>query len=299
MSTLNSPDVELALIPPMRDLGGGFHVRRALPSRPHMMVGPFIFFDHMGPASFKPGDGLDVRPHPHIGLATVTYLFAGEILHRDSLGKVQPIRPGEVNWMVAGRGIAHSERTPPDVRASGGPIAGIQLWLALPKDHEETAPSFVHHDADALPSFHEHGARVRVIAGSMNGMNAPTQTFSPMCYADIVLDAGGRFTIPSQYAERAMYVAEGAIELAGGVVEGGQMLFLKAGKAIDIASRAGARVMLLTGEPLSEPRHIWWNLVSSSRERIEQARQYWIDKKFEGVPGETEFIEAPAYATPR
>ena len=287
------PAVEHVIVPPVRDLGGGFHVKRVLPAREQMMVGPFIFFDEMGPAHFKSGEGLDVRPHPHIGLATVTYLFAGEILHRDSVGSVQSIRPGEVNWMTAGRGIAHSERTGPEVRASGGPIAGIQLWLALPKRDEEIAPSFTHFDAPQLPAIAQDGVELTVIAGEWQSVRSPVQVFSPLFYADARCSPGARLTMPADYTQRALYVTEGALELSGHRVDAGHMVILEPGKEVTFNSAARARVMLLGGEPLAEPRYIWWNLVSSSLERIHQARDEWRSGRFALVPGETEIIPAP------
>jgi redox-sensitive bicupin YhaK (pirin superfamily) len=285
--------IDHIIVPPVRDLGDGFHVKRVLPARERMMVGPFIFFDEMGPAHFNSGEGLDVRPHPHIGLATVTYLFQGEILHRDSVGSVQAIRPGEVNWMTAGRGIVHSERTSPDVRASGGPIAGIQLWLALPKRDEEIAPSFTHFDAPQLPKIEERGVEITVIAGEWLGVRSPVKAFSPMFYADTRLSTAAKLSLPAAYEQRAVYVTEGALELNGHRLEAGRMLILQAGKDVTLTAVDNARVMLIGGEPLDEPRYIWWNLVSSSLERIHQARTEWAAGKFARVPDETEFMHAP------
>ena len=287
--------VETLIVPRTRDLGDGFEVRRALPSMRRRMVGPFIFFDQMGPAVFRSGHGLDVRPHPHIGLATVTYLFEGEILHRDSLGTVQPIRPGAVNWMVAGRGIAHSERTPPEARTTGGRLFGIQIWVAVPKQHEETAPSFAHTPAEALPVLEDGGSRVRLIAGSMYGARSPVSTLSELFYADAVLAAGARLPVSPGHEERAAYVAEGAVELGGETYTAGQLLVLRPGADVVLAGTApaGARVLLFGGEPMDGPRHIWWNFVSSSRERIEQAKADWTAGRIGPVPGETEFIPLP------
>jgi redox-sensitive bicupin YhaK (pirin superfamily) len=287
--------VETIIVPRTRDLGDGFEVRRALPSVRRRMVGPFIFFDQMGPAVFRSGHGLDVRPHPHIGLATVTYLFEGEILHRDSLGTVQSIRPGAVNWMVAGRGIAHSERTPPEVRAQGGRLFGIQIWVAVPKQYEETAPSFAHTPAEALPVLEDGGARVRLIAGSLYGARSPVATLSELFYADAVLAAGARLPLTSAHEERAVYVAEGAVECGGATYATGQLLVLRPGAEVTVAatSPAGARVLFFGGEPMDGPRHIWWNFVSSSKERIEQAKADWKAGRVGQVPGETEFIPLP------
>jgi len=287
--------VETLIVPRTRDLGDGFEVRRALPSVRRRMVGPFIFFDQMGPAVFRSGHGLDVRPHPHIGLATVTYLFEGEILHRDSLGTVQSIHPGAVNWMVAGRGIAHSERTPPELRATGGRLYGIQIWVAVPKQHEETAPAFAHTPADALPVLEDAGTRVRLIAGGLYGARSPVGTLSELFYADAVLAAGARLQVPASHEERAVYVAEGGVELGGQVYGTGQLLVLRPGAegVLTGPGPTGGRVLLFGGEPMDGPRHIWWNFVSSSKERIEQAKADWTTGRIGPVPGETEFIPLP------
>jgi redox-sensitive bicupin YhaK (pirin superfamily) len=281
------------IVPRTRDLGGGFEVRRVLPHVGHRMVGPFIFFDAMGPTQFAPGQGLDVRPHPHIGLATVTYLFEGEILHRDSLGSLQPIRPGDVNWMVAGRGIAHSERTAPELRQSGTRLRGLQSWIALPHEHEETAPRFDHHPARTLPLIEGEGVSVRLIAGALFGKEAPVRSFSDMIYADIALAPGARLALPRSHAERALWLVEGEIEIGGAREAAGQMLLLGAALEITIAAAQGARLMLLGGEPMDGPRHIWWNFVSSSQERIELAKAEWKAGRFAAVPGESEFIPLP------
>ncbi len=257
------------------------------------MVGSFIFFDQMGPAAFGAGQGLDVRPHPHIGLATVTYLFEGEILHRDSLGNVQPIRPGAVNWMTAGSGIAHSERTPKELRKGGGRLFGIQLWVALPREHEETAPSFVHTPADALPVVEERGVHVRVVLGALYGAASPVKVLSEMFYAAATLEARARLALPPAYEERAAYVAEGAVEIGGDRHGSGSLLLFRKGDEIVIEAGAPARVLLLGGAPADGPRHIFWNFVSSSRERIEAAKADWRAGRFAPVPGETEFIPLP------
>jgi redox-sensitive bicupin YhaK (pirin superfamily) len=289
---------ETVIVPRSRDIGG-FEVRRALPSMQRRLVGPFVFFDHMGPAVFAAGTGLDVRPHPHIGLATITYLFDGEILHRDSLGSVQPIRPGDVNWMTAGRGIAHSERTGPELRASGTTLAGIQSWVALPKRDEEADPSFVHHPRASLPVIEGEGVTLRLIAGAGFGLRAPVAVFSAMFYADAAMKAGARLTLPAEYEERAIYVAKGEIEIAGQRFPEGQLLVFRPGDAIDLRATADARVMLLGGEPMDGPRHIWWNFVSSSKDRIEQAKQDWKAGRFGPVPGDTEFIPLPDDPPPK
>ncbi|HEX6981117.1 MAG TPA: pirin family protein [Alphaproteobacteria bacterium] len=285
--------LEMVIVPRTRDLGDGFEVRRALPSAQRRMVGPFVFFDQMGPVVFRAGQGLDVRPHPHIGLATVTYLFEGEILHRDSLGTVQPIRPGAVNWMTAGRGIAHSERTAPDVRATGGPLFGIQSWLALPKRHEETEPGFVHVAAGDLPILSDARAHVRVIAGTFHGARAPVPTFSDMFYADAALEPGGHVVLPAEHEERAIYVAAGTVEIAGDSFAAGQLLVFRPRDEIVVRAPASARVLLLGGEPMDGPRLVWWNFVASSQDRIEQAKADWKAGRFMPVPGETEFIPLP------
>jgi redox-sensitive bicupin YhaK (pirin superfamily) len=294
--------LETLIVPRTSDLGNGFEVRRALPSRQRRMVGPFIFFDQMGPIVFRAGTGLDVRPHPHIGLATVTYLFEGEILHRDSLGTVQAIQPGAVNWMTAGSGIAHSERTGPEVRARGGPLSGIQSWVALPQAHEETAPAFAHHDRDSLPVIEGEGAHVRLIAGTLCGARSPVRTASAMVYADVRLAPGARFALSAEHEERAAYLVEGAVTLAGcgEAFVAGQLLIFRPGAEIVLAAAkmAPARLMLLGGAPMDGPRHIWWNFVSSSKERIEQAKADWKEKRFASVPAETEFIPLPEQPQP-
>ncbi len=284
--------LETVISPRTRDLGG-FEVRRALPSTRRRAVGPFVFWDQMGPATFAPGRGVDVRPHPHIGLATVTYLFAGEIVHRDSLGSVQTIRPGAVNWMTAGRGIVHSERTPPEARAASSPIFGIQAWVALPRAHEEREPGFSQHGPDALPLVEGEGARVHVVAGALYGRRSPVPALSPMFYADAVLDAGARLSLPADYEERAIHVAEGRLDVAGESFDAGQLLVFRAGDEISVTAPVRARLLLFGGEPLDGPRHVWWNFVSSSRERIEQAKADWKAGRFAAIPGETESIPLP------
>src|SRR3954470_11766968 len=253
--------VDLVILPPSRDLGDGFTVRRSLPQPQRRMVGPFIFFDQMGPVELRDGQGLDVRPHPHIGLATVSYLFEGEILHRDSLGSVQPIQPGAVNWMTAGSGITHSERTPPALRKRGGRLFGIQLWVALPREQEESAPSFTHTPADALPVLEDRGVHVRVVLGALYGATSPVQVLSEMFYAAATLQAGARLAVPPACAERAAYVAEGAVTVGGDRHQAGSLLLLGEGDETVVETDTGARVLLLGGAPADGPRYIYWNFV--------------------------------------
>ncbi|MCP3137576.1 pirin family protein [Pyxidicoccus xibeiensis] len=287
------PSLEHLIVAPTKDLGDGFEVRRALPSARRRMVGPFIFLDQMGPAVFRSGHGLDVRPHPHIGLATVTYLFEGEILHRDSLGTVETIRPGEVNWMTAGRGIVHSERTGPQTRASGGKLFGMQAWVALPKQHEEHEPTFLHHDADTMPFLDGEGVRLHLIAGALHGKRSPVKTLSDLFYADAALEAGARLVLPADYEERALYLAQGSVEVDGQTFSPGGLLVFRPGSELTIRATTPARMLLLGGEPMDGPRHIFWNFVSSSRERIEDAKEDWRARRFAAVPQETEFIPLP------
>ncbi|MGB6489803.1 MAG: pirin family protein [Steroidobacteraceae bacterium] len=276
-----------------RDLGG-FTVGRVLPAAARKLIGPFIFFDHMGPAAFAPGRGIDVRPHPHIGLATVTYLFEGEIVHRDSLGSHQPIRPGDVNWMTAGRGIAHSERTGAEPRQSGSRLDGLQLWVALPLRHEETDPEFHHHPARDLPAVDIAGTRVRVLAGSAFGETSPVRTLSPLFYADAAIPAGGELPLANEHEERAAYIVSGTVECGNERAERGRMLVFAPGAPVTLRAVSDARVALIGGAPLDGERHIFWNFVSSSRERIEQAKRDWREGRFAKVPGdEQEFIPVP------
>ena len=289
--------VEAVVVTRARELVEGFKVRRVLPSIKRRMVGPFIFLDQMGPEILRDGRGLDVAPHPHIGLATVTYLFEGELLHRDSLGTVQPIRPGEVNWMTAGGGIAHSERTPHELRRGESGLFGIQSWVALPLKDEESAPAFFHHDASELPVVEGDGKRVRLIAGSLYGARSPVRTLSEMFYADATLAPAAVLPLSTEHEERAVYVVEGSVEitLERGVYVAGQLLLLRPGAEVLLrcASGRAARLMLLGGAPLEGKRHIWWNFVSSSPERIEQAKEDWQAGRFAHVPGETERIPLP------
>jgi len=299
-----NPAIDVVIVPPTHDLGDGFHVRRALPSSQRRMVGPFVFFDQMGPTVLRAGTGLDVRPHPHIGLATVTYLFEGEIIHRDSLGTTQAIRPGAVNWMIAGRGIVHSERTAADKRTAPSPLFGIQTWIALPKKEEERAPSFRHHAAVELPLLEDDGASVRLIAGALYGARAPVATLSDMFYADVTLAAGARLPLASDYEERALYIISGRIEIDAdrfnaGQFEVGQLVVLRAKQSIAVRALERVQLLLLGGAPMDGPRHVWWNFVSSSPDRIEQAKLDWRDGRLGSVPGDAEYIPLPASPTLR
>ncbi|MCA0420107.1 MAG: pirin family protein [Proteobacteria bacterium] len=285
--------IEKVIVPRSHDLGG-FQVRRALPAIGQRMVGPFIFFDQMGPAEFHLGEGLDVRPHPHIGLSTVTYLFDGEIMHRDSLGTALAIKPGAVNLMTAGRGIVHSERTGMEARASGPKLYGIQAWLALPKTHEEVAPEFKHHGAQELPRIVEGGKRINLIMGSAYGQTSPVQFPWDALYAEAVLSPGAILPLDPDYDERAIYIVSGKVDIAGDEFGAGQLLVFKPGDRISILAIDQARVMIVGGEPMDGPRNIWWNFVSSSKERIEQAKHEWKTGRFDTVPGdESEFIPLP------
>ena len=276
-----------------KDLGG-FEVGRVLPSAPRRMIGPFIFFDHMGPVDFAPGipRSVDVRPHPHIGLSTISYLFAGEIMHRDSVGSEQAIRPGEVNWMTAGRGITHSERFE-QARRVGGHMDGIQAWVALPDADEEIAPSFTHHGADDLPTFADEGVSARLIAGAAWGLQSPVRTYSPMAYAHCAMAAGAILSLPDAFTERAVYIADGHVEMDHQRFGGGQLIVLSAGKAATIKAHTHATLMLLCGEPVGE-RFIEWNFVSSSSDRIRQAKADWAAGRMK-LPDldDQEFIPLP------
>ena len=285
--------IDLVIEPHVADLGDGFTVRRALPFAKRRSVGPFVFFDRVGPVRFAAGKGLDVRPHPHIGLATVTYLFDGEILHRDSLGTVQAIRPGAVNWMTAGRGIAHSERTPQERRGNGDSLAGVQLWAALPKPHEETAASFSHHPVSELPLCESEGAEVRVIAGSFLGARSPVATISELFCADATLPAGSRLELPAEHEERGFYILSGGILMAGESFAPERLVVLRPGTVPVLAAEGETRLLLLGGAALDGPRHIWWNFVSSSKDRIEKAKADWKEGRFALVPGESDFIPLP------
>lgn len=277
-----------------KDLGGGFVVRRLLPAARRRSVGPFIFFDHFGPATERPQDNHDVRPHPHIGLATVTYLFEGAMMHRDSLGVVQRIEPGAINWMTAGRGIAHSERKPEDLQGSNYVNHGLQLWAALPRAFEEVDPSFAHTPASDIPELVVDGATVRVLIGDAFGRQSPVATFSQTLYLDVQLPAGGALQLPPVCAEMAVYAVDGALVVDGQTQPALTMAVLTPGAVSTLAAADGpARLVVIGGEPLDAPRHMWWNFVSSRKERIVQAADDWEAGRFVPVPGETEFIPLP------
>lgn len=285
--------IEQVIVPSLRDLGG-FTVRRALPAAGRQMVGPFIFFDQMGPADFLIGNGIDVRPHPHIGLTTVTYLFEGELMHRDSLATAQLIRAGELNLMSAGSGIVHSERTPSGERSKPSRLSGIQAWAALPKQYEETAPSFAHHDREELPRITGEGKRVSLVLGSLYGQTSPAHFPHPSFFAEAVLAPGAILPLDADYDERAAFVVSGEIDIAGDTFGAGRLLVFKPGDRISILGLSNARLVLLGGEPMDGPRHIWWNFVSSSKERMEEAKADWRARRFPLVPGdEQEFIPLP------
>jgi redox-sensitive bicupin YhaK (pirin superfamily) len=268
-------------------------VRRVLPALAARLIGPFIFFDHMGPATLEPGVGLDVRPHPHIGLATVTYLFEGAMMHRDSIGSEQKIVPGDVNWMTAGRGIVHSERTPDEDRPNAQTMHGIQTWVALPLDAEDTEPSFEHHAAATLPEIERNGVTLRVIAGTAFGHTAPVTTFSGTLYVAAHFTPGGAFALEPEHEERGVYLVDGDLEIDGTPLEAGTMAVLALDETVTLASSGGATVMLLGGEKLDGERFIEWNFVASSREKIEHAKLAWTNQEMGKVPGETEWIPLP------
>jgi redox-sensitive bicupin YhaK (pirin superfamily) len=281
------------IVPRSVDLGD-FVVRRALPSAQARMVGPFVFFDHMGPAVFRSGAGVDVRPHPHIGLATLTYLFDGEIVHRDSLGTAVAIRPGEVNLMTAGRGIVHSERTAPERKASGGSLHGLQCWLGLPAAKEETDPAFAHHGIEEFPMVRDNDKAVRVVAGALYGERSPVVTASETVFADATLRAGAVLPVDAHYEERSVYVVDGEIEIAGDRFGLGQLLVLRPGDPVAVTAVSDARIVIAGGAAMDGPRHVWWNFVSSRKERIEQAKAEWAAGCFAKVPGDDiEFIPLP------
>jgi redox-sensitive bicupin YhaK (pirin superfamily) len=284
--------LDLVIVPRARDLGA-FEVRRALPHGKRQMVGPFIFFDQMGPVQFIAGQGMDVRPHPHIGLATVTYLFDGRVMHRDSEGNALEIVPGAMNLMTAGRGIAHSERTPGAARNGGMDMFGIQSWIALPQAQEEVAPTFQHFTADSLPVIEDGGVWARVIAGKAFGRAASVGMLSDWFYAEVRLAAGASAPLDAEHEERAVYVAEGEVEIAGDRFEAPRLLIFRPGDRITVTATRPARLMFLGGAALEGPRYIWWNFVSSRKERIEEAKEEWKTGRFKPVPGETEFIPLP------
>jgi redox-sensitive bicupin YhaK (pirin superfamily) len=285
--------IEQVIVPRARDLGG-FEVRRALPSVGKKMIGPFVFFDQMGPSEFLLDNGIDVRPHPHIGLSTVTYLFEGEVYHRDSLGTEMAIQPGAVNLMTAGKGIVHSERETTEAKQKPRRLFGIQAWAALPMSHEEQTPAFVHHGVADLPRIEGEGKRVRLIMGDLYGQSSPAAFPHPTFYAEAVLAPGAVLPLDPDYDERAIYVASGQIDIAGDTFGEGQLLVFHPGDRISVMALSNARLMLLGGEPMDGPRHIWWNFVSSSKERIELAKEEWRTGRFDTVPGDAEeFIPLP------
>jgi redox-sensitive bicupin YhaK (pirin superfamily) len=284
--------IDLVIVPRTGDVGG-FTVRRALPHAKRRMVGPFIFFDHMGPAEFRSGEGIDVRPHPHIGLATVTYLFDGEIMHRDSLGTEAPIRPGELNWMTAGRGIVHSERTAASHRVAGERLHGLQCWVALPHDGEEGEPGFVHYDAAVLPVVSGEGKTVRVVAGELFGARAPVKTLWDSVFAEAKLAAGTSLPIDAAYEERALYVASGEIDVQGDRFAASRLIVFRPGDRMTVTAVTEAHVIIVGGAAMDGPRHIWWNFVSSRKERIEEAKADWKAGRFTMVSGDSEFIPLP------
>ncbi len=285
--------IQTLIIPRSHDVGG-FEVRRALPSSRKRLVGPFIFFDRMGPAILRPGQAMDVRPHPHIGLATVTYLFDGQIRHRDSLGTEMVIAPGDVNLMTAGRGIVHSERSPEELRGDALSISGLQTWLALPTEHEEMAPAFDHTRRDDLPLLDFDGVSGRVVIGAFEGQRAAVTTKSETLYVDLQLKPGAKMRIPADTEERAVYLLSGEVEIAGDRFAPDQLLVFRPGDEIVVSSERGAHFMLFGGAALGSQRYIWWNFVSSSRERIEQAKEEWRTGRFDIVPGDAEeFIPLP------
>ncbi|GGE91911.1 pirin family protein [Sphingomonas prati] len=288
----NEDTVLQTLLPVTHDLGG-FKVHRTLPHKERTMVGPFVFFDQMGPAHLPQGEGIDVRPHPHIALSTVTYLFDGAIDHRDSLGTVQTIGVGAVNLMTAGTGIVHSERSPILERAKGPPLSGIQTWLALPDGREEIDPAFQHIAADALPVFGDSGARATVIMGTLWGQTSPVTAHAPTIYADIALEPGGQVPIDADADERGLYLVEGEATIDGRPLAKMALIVLRPGITATLKSSGGARVMLAGGGAFATPRHVWWNFVSSSQERIRQARADWTAGKFATVPGDPEYIPIP------
>jgi redox-sensitive bicupin YhaK (pirin superfamily) len=282
----------LILKPHARDLGG-FTVQRLLPAFPTKMIGPFIFFDHFGPIAFAPGEGADVRPHPHIGLATVTYLFEGEMIHRDSLGSVQTIEPGAVNWMSAGRGIVHSERTPPETRARAHRMHGVQTWVALPKDREMAEPSFSHQPKATLPEIVRPGVTMRLLAGAAFGERAPTPIFSPMFYLAVEMEPGASIELPPEHEQRGVYAVDREVLVAGEALPAQHCAVLAEDATVRLEATTGARVMLFGGAGMDGDRKIWWNFVASSRALIDAASERWREQRFPPIPGETEFIPLP------
>ena len=294
LQTSATGSIEQIILPNVRDIGG-FDVRRALPSAQRRMVGPFIFLDSFGPVVFGPGEGMDTRPHPHIGLSTISYLLQGEMLHRDSAGHIQQLRAGEINLMTAGRGIVHSERSSDTVRASGGDLKGFQAWVALPESHEEAEPDFQHVLAERIPHIEGEGASLRLLGGSLEGRQSPTQTVSDLFYADLQLQAGARYRLSAEHIERALYVVSGEVEVLGqpGRFGADRLVVLRPDSEVVLRAIGPARLLLLGGEPLEGRRHIYWNFVSSRPERIQQAAEDWRARRFPDVPGDEDFIPLP------
>lgn len=295
VQTSSPSAIEQIILPNVRDIGG-FDVRRALPSAQWRMVGPFIFLDSFGPVVFGPGEGVDTRPHPHIGLSTISYLLQGEMLHRDSAGHIQQLRAGEINLMTAGRGIVHSERSSDPVRASGGRLKGFQAWVALPEAHEETDPGFQHLLAERIPLIEGDGASLSLLAGSLEGVQSPTQTVSDLFYADLQLQAGACYRLSAEHIERALYMVGGEVEVIGqpGRFGADRLVVLRPDSEVVLRAVGPTRLLLLGGEPLEGRRHIYWNFVSSRPERILQAAEDWRARRFPDVPGDDEFIPLPA-----
>lgn len=286
-------NIENIIVPRTRDIGD-FSVMRVLPAAERRMVGPFVFLDQFGPVTLPAGKGMDVRPHPHIGLSTVTYLLKGSILHRDSLGFAQSIEPGDVNWMTAGRGIVHSERSDAEIRKHPQMLYGLQSWVALPQKDEEADPAFIHYGGAVLPEGDADGMQLKVIAGSIQGLSSPVKTHSDLFYGDVTLAAGARFVLDATYEERAAYLIEGQVDIDGIVYEPGRLLAFGKAAEIYLTAVTPARLVVLGGEPMDGPRHIWWNFVSSRQERIDQAKEDWRRNQFGvRIPGETEFIPLP------
>lgn len=285
------------LSPHLKELSPGFHVRRSLPAAAMQSIGPFLFFDHFGPVSANPGDNHDVRPHPHIGLATVTYLFEGAMNHRDSLGTFQRIEPGAINWMTAGSGIVHSERTPPEFASTGWRSHGLQLWVGLPQAEEETAPAFQHVAAEDIPTWSNEGVQVRVLVGQLHGLRSPVSTLSKTLYLDVNAAPGGSFRLPAEMdgmpIERGCYSVDQPIEVDGVELAPFTLAALVPGQETLIRAPQGARYVVIGGEPMDGRRFMWWNFVSSRRERIEEAKQAWVKQAMGQVPGETEWIPLP------
>ena len=285
--------VALKLTGHHKDLGGGFMVRRLLPSAQQQSVGPFIFFDHFGPVTEQPDTNHDVRPHPHIGLATVTYLFEGAMMHRDSLGSAQRIEPGAINWMTAGRGIVHSERAPEDLRGTSYVNHGLQLWAALPKEFEETAPGFSHTPAESIPTATVDGAAVRILIGEAFGKTSPVKTFSKTLYLDVALAAAAPFTLPPLAEQMAVYAVDGDLLVHGEAVAANTLATLAPGATVQLSAGTPTRLVVIGGDALDGHRFMWWNFVSSRKERIVQAGEDWAAQAMGQVPGETEFIPLP------